>query len=38
MKAFTDYASFESDDGGGSVRLKKTLRWNTAPVPAAVGE
>jgi serine/threonine-protein kinase RsbW len=38
MKAFTDYASFESDDGGGSVRLKKTLRWNAAPVPAAVGE
>ena len=38
MKAFTDHASFESDDGGGSVRLKKTLRWNTAPVPAAVGE
>jgi serine/threonine-protein kinase RsbW len=28
MKAFTDDASFETDHGGGSVRLKKRLRWN----------
>ena len=28
MTAFTDDASFESDSGGGSVRLKKRLRWN----------
>ena len=26
MTAFTDHASFESDQGGGSVRLKKRLR------------
>jgi serine/threonine-protein kinase RsbW len=31
MKAFTDDASFESDNGGGSVRLKKRLRWNGEP-------
>jgi serine/threonine-protein kinase RsbW len=28
MTAFTDDASFESENGGGSVRLKKRLRWN----------
>ncbi len=28
MTAFTDHASFESENGGGSVRLKKRLRWN----------
>ena len=28
MTAFTDDAGFESDNGGGSVRLKKRLRWN----------
>jgi serine/threonine-protein kinase RsbW len=28
MKAFTDQASFASEDGGGSVRLKKRLRWS----------
>ena len=28
MTAFTDQASFETDHGGGSVRLKKRLRWN----------
>ena len=28
MTAFTDHASFETDHGGGSVRLKKRLRWN----------
>jgi hypothetical protein len=28
MRAFTDDASFETDHGGGSVRLKKRLRWN----------
>ena len=34
MTAFTDAASFETD-GGGSVRLKKRLRWNAeAAVPA----
>jgi len=39
MKAFTDHASFESDDGGGSVRLKKRLRWSSGEaVPAAAGE
>lgn len=31
MTAFTDHASFESD-GGGSVRLKKRLRWNAEAV------
>jgi serine/threonine-protein kinase RsbW len=38
MNAFTDQASFESDHGGGSVRLKKRLRWNpdqSRPLPAA---
>jgi serine/threonine-protein kinase RsbW len=28
MTAFADHASFESDDAGGGVRLKKRLRWN----------
>jgi serine/threonine-protein kinase RsbW len=28
MTAFTDHASFESEYGGGSVRLKKRLRWS----------
>jgi serine/threonine-protein kinase RsbW len=28
MTAFTDNATFESANGGGSVRLKKRLRWN----------
>jgi len=27
MTAFTDHATFESENGG-SVRLKKRLRWN----------
>lgn len=27
MKAFTDQANFESEHGGGSVRLKKRLRF-----------
>ena len=27
MTAFTDNASFESESGNGSVRLKKRLRW-----------
>lgn len=30
MTAFTDHASFDTDHGGGSVRLKKRLRWTTA--------
>ena len=39
MKAFTDHASFESDDGGGSVRLKKRLSWNAeAALPVAVAD
>jgi serine/threonine-protein kinase RsbW len=29
MSAFADHASFESDSGRGSVRLKKRLRWNS---------
>lgn len=36
MRAFTDHASFESGDGGGSVRLKKRLRWNAeAAIPVS---
>jgi anti-sigma regulatory factor (Ser/Thr protein kinase) len=36
MTAFTDDARFESDGGGGSVRLKKRLRWNVeAALPAS---
>jgi serine/threonine-protein kinase RsbW len=36
MTAFTDHASFESESGGGSVRLKKTLRRPaTAALPPA---
>lgn len=39
MKAFTDHASFECSDGGGSVRLKKHLSWNAEPaLPAAASE
>jgi len=34
MTAFTDHASFESENGGGSVRLKKRLRWNAEAVLA----
>ena len=35
MTAFTDHATFESANGGGSVRLKKRLRWNAeAALPA----
>ena len=33
MTALTDDATFESDGGGGSVRLTKRLRWRT---PAGV--
>jgi serine/threonine-protein kinase RsbW len=35
MTAFSDYASFESGNGGGSVRLKKTLHHphRTAALP-----
>lgn len=29
MTAFADQASFESEGGGGSVRLKKGLRWSS---------
>ena len=29
MTAFTDQATFDTDHGGGSVRLKKRLRWRT---------
>ena len=29
MTAFADHASFESESGRGSVRLKKRLRWNS---------
>jgi serine/threonine-protein kinase RsbW len=28
MTAFTDHVSFESEDEGDSVRLRKRLRWN----------
>jgi serine/threonine-protein kinase RsbW len=28
MTAFSDHASFDSRDEGGSVRLKKQLRWD----------
>ena len=36
MTAFSDDASFESLNGGGSVRLKKRLRWNVeAALPAS---
>ena len=29
MNAFADHASFESEGAGGSVRLKKRLRWGS---------
>lgn len=29
MTAFADHASFESKDEGGSVRIKKRLRWDS---------
>lgn len=29
MTAYSDHASFESEDEGGSVRLKKRLRWDS---------
>ena len=29
MTAFSDHASFESEGEGGSVRLKKRLRWDS---------
>ena len=36
MTAFTDQATFDTDHGGGSVRLKKRLRWNAeAALPAS---
>ncbi len=37
MTEFTDHASFESEGGRGSVRLKKRLRWDDsgAPVPTS---
>ena len=37
MTAFTDHASFESENGGGSVRLKKRLRWNADAALASSG-
>ena len=37
MTAFTDHASFESENGGGSVRLKKRLRWNAEAALASSG-
>jgi serine/threonine-protein kinase RsbW len=37
MTAFTDDATFESEDGGGSVRLRKRLRWNAEAAMAASG-
>ena len=33
MRAFSDHASFESENGGGSVRLKKTLHHRPAGTP-----
>ena len=36
MTAFADHASFESEAGGGSVRLKKRLRWSSdAALPSS---
>ncbi|MGH3335712.1 MAG: ATP-binding protein [Nocardioides sp.] len=37
MTAFTDNASFESDNGGGSVRLKKRLRRIAEPALSVTG-
>jgi serine/threonine-protein kinase RsbW len=37
MTAFTDHASFQSGNGGGSVRLKKRLRWNVEEALPASG-
>ena len=36
MTAFADHASFESEAGGGSIRLKKRLRWSSdAALPSS---
>ena len=37
MTAFSDEARFESDDGGGSVRLRKNLRQNQATLVDETG-
>ncbi|MFL6001494.1 MAG: ATP-binding protein [Nocardioides sp.] len=37
MTAFADHASFESDDGGGAVRLKKRLVWSPDTVVPSSG-
>jgi serine/threonine-protein kinase RsbW len=37
MTAFTDEARFESDDGGGSVRLRKSLRSNAQALVEPAG-
>jgi serine/threonine-protein kinase RsbW len=37
MTAFTDHASFESDDRGGAVRLKKRLVWSQETVVPSSG-
>jgi serine/threonine-protein kinase RsbW len=37
MTAFTDEARFESEDGGGSVRLRKNLRRNAQELVEPTG-
>lgn len=37
ITAFTDHASFESEDGGGAVRLKKRLQYVARPVVPSAG-
>ena len=34
MNEFADRASFQSNGGGGSIRLTKQLRWIEAPLPS----
>ena len=34
MEEFADRASFQSNGGGGSIRLTKHLRWIETPLPA----
>ncbi len=34
MNEFADRASFQSNGGGGSIRLTKRLRWTQMPLPS----
>ena len=34
MNEFADRADFQSNGGGGSIRLTKQLRWTEAPLPS----